>query len=124
MANPNIVNVSSILGVTTIGVLNTTNTTVLLANGTTSGSILKINSILIANVNGTSAQSVTMSYAPNFDGSGTAIEFANAISVPADSSLQLIDKDSFIYLLEGKSIIGGGNTAAMLEYTISYENIS
>ena len=53
MANPNIVNVTSIYGQTTYAALTTTITTVLLANSAASGKVFKINSIMVANVDGT-----------------------------------------------------------------------
>ena len=124
MANPNIVNVTAIFGLTTIGALTSTLTTVLLSNAASSGSVNKVEGILISNVNATLNASVTLSIAPNDDGSGTARAIANLINVPALSSLQLIDKNSTFYLNEDTAIIGGASTTPILEYVISYENIS
>ena len=124
MANPNIVNVTAIYGVTTIGALTTTLTTVLLSNAASSGSVNKVEGILISNVNATLNASVTMSIAPTAGGTGTSRSLAYQINVPALSSLQLIDKNSTFYLNENTSIIGGSSTTPILEYVISYENIS
>ena len=57
-------------------------------------------------------------------GSGTSYALANTISVPADATLNLIDKNSSFYLEEDKSIIGGASAAGDLEIVISYEEIS
>jgi len=124
MANPNIVNVTSILGETVIGTLTSTLTT-LLSNPASSGKVLKINTVLISNVNGTAAQETTLEISPADTGTSTnARSIASTISVPADSTLAAVSKDTSFYLMEDKSIIGNVNTANQCEFIISYEVIS
>lgn len=120
MAAPNIVNVATITGKTTGAALTTTLTTSLLANSASSGKVFKINTIIVSNVDGTSAASVTIDH---YDGSN-AYKLASTISVPADSTMVLLDKSSAIYLEEGQSIRGGAGAASDLEVIISYEEIS
>jgi hypothetical protein len=124
MANPNIVNVTSILGQTTYAALTTTLTTVLLANAASSGNVLKINSIMVSNVDGSAAADVTVDINTAAAGNGTSYALASTISVPADATLQVIDGNSSFYLLEDKSILGGASAAGDLEIVISYEQIS
>ena len=124
MANPNIVNVTLILGETTYAALTTTLTTVLLANAVSSGKVYKVNSIMVANVDGTSAADVTVDINTAAAGSGTSYALAHTISVPADATLNLIDKNSSFYLMEDKSILGGASANSDLEIIISYEIIS
>jgi uncharacterized protein (DUF3084 family) len=124
MANPNIVNVTSILGETVIGALTTTLTTVLLTNSASSGKVYKINSVMISNVDGTNAADVTFKVATNDLGTSTAYAIASTISVPADATLNLVDKNSSFYLMENRSIIGGASANSDLEVVISYEDIS
>ena len=124
MANPNIVNVTSILGKTTYAALTTTLTTVLLANAASSGKVLKINSIMVANVDGTSAADVTIGINTAAGGGGTTYDLAGTISVPADATLSVIDKTNSFYLEEDKSIIGGASANGDLEIVISYEEIN
>jgi hypothetical protein len=124
MANPNIVNVTSILGETVIGTLTSTLTT-LLSNPASSGKVLKINTVLISNVNGTSAQDSTIEISPLDTGTSTnARSIVSTVSIPADATLTAIDKNSSFYLMEDKAIIGSVNTANMCEFIISYEVIS
>ena len=120
MAAPNIVNVATITGKTTGAALTTTLTTSLLANSASSGKVFKVNTIIVANVDGTNAANVTMDH---YDGT-SAYKLASTISVPADSTMVLLDKSSAIYLEEGHSIRGGAGTASDLEVIISYEEIS
>ena len=124
MANPNIVNVTSILGETTYAALTTTLTTVLLANSAASGKVYKVNSIMVANVDGTNAADVTVDINTAAGGGGTSYALASTISVPADATLNLIDKNSSFYLMEDKSIIGGASANSDLEIIISYEIIN
>ena len=124
MANPNIVSVNSIFGNTTGFLLTTVLTNVLLANATASGKVFKIESIMVANVDGTNAADVTIDWNTNAGGTGTSIALAATISVPADATLNLVDKNSSFYLMENQSIIGGASANSDLECIISYEDIS
>ncbi len=124
MANPNIVNVTSILGETTYAALTTTLTTVLLANSAASGKVYKVNSIMVANVDGTNAADVTVDINTAAGGGGTSYALASTISVPADATLTLVDKNSSFYLMEDKSIVGGASANGDLEIVISYEIIN
>jgi len=124
MANPNIVNVTTITGKTTYAALTTTLTTILLANAASSGKVFKINSIMVANVDGTTAADVTVGINTLAAGSGTTYELANTISVPADATLSVIDKTNSFYLEEDKSILGGASANGDLEIVISYEEIN
>jgi hypothetical protein len=124
MANPNIVSVNSIFGNTTGIALTTTLTTVLLANAAASGKVFKIESIMVANVDGTNAADVTIDWNTNAGGTGTSIALAATIAVPADATLSLIDKTNSFYLMENQSIIGGASANSDLECIIAYEEIS
>ena len=125
MANPNIVAVVSIFGNTTGFALTTTLTNVLLANATSSGKVYKVESIMVANVDGTNAADVTIDYHTAANGTaGSSFALAATISVPADATLNLVDKNSTFYLMENQSIIGGASANSDLEVVIAYEDIS
>jgi hypothetical protein len=131
MANPNIVNVTTIYGKTTYLTPGGTTALVLLPNAAASGKVLKINQIVAANVNGSAAVDTTVSLYTNgavAQGSapsgGTAYPIVSTISVPADASLIVTDKTTAIYLEEGTSIIVTSGTASGITYSISYEDIS
>ena len=125
MANPNIVSVNSIFGNTTGFALTTTLTNVLLANATASGKVLKVESIMVANVDGTNAADVTIDFHTAANGTaGSSFALAATISVPADATLNLVDKNSTFYLMENQSIIGGASANSDLEVVIAYEDIS
>ena len=101
MANPNIVSVNSIFGNTTGFLLTTVLTNVLLANATASGKVFKIESIMVANVDGSSAADVTIDIHTAANGTaGTSFALAATISVPADATLSVVDKTNTFYLME------------------------
>jgi len=125
MANPNIVSVNSIFGNTTGFLLTTVLTNVLLANATSSGKVFKIESIMVANVDGTNAADATIDIHTAANGTaGTSFALAATISVPADATLSVIDKTNSFYLMENQSIIGGASANSDLEVVIAYEDIS
>jgi len=124
MANPNIVAVTSILGNTTYLTPTNTSANVLLSNASSSGTVLKINQIVCANVDGSSAANCTVTVNSAAAGGGTAYPIVSTVSVPADASLIVVDKTTAIYLMENQSIVVTSGTASDLTFTISYEAIS
>jgi hypothetical protein len=124
MANPNIVNVTTINGVTTYNTPGTTAATVLLSNAAASGLVFKINQIVCANVNGSSAVNATVAINNLAAGAGTSYPVISTVSVPANASLIAVDKTTAIYLMENSSIVVTSGTSSGITYTISYESIA
>ena len=124
MANPNIVDVTTIIGKSATIALSTTSATTLVSNAASSGKVFKINMIQVANVDGTDACDVTIDVHSEDDGGGTAYSLIATASVGADSSLVALDKSTAIYLEEDRSITVTAGTANDLEVIVSYEEIS
>ena len=124
MTAPNIVDVSTIIGKSATVALSSTNATALVSNAASSGKVFKINMIQIANVDGTNACDVTVDMHSAASGGGTAYSLVATASVPADSSLIAIDKNTALYLEEDRSITVTAGTANDLEVIVSYEEIS
>jgi hypothetical protein len=131
MTTVNIAAATSIIGTTTYLTPSAITAVVLLNNTATSAAVYKINQIVAANVNGTSAVDTTVSIYSNgaqtqgnAPSSGTAYPIASTVSVPPDASLIVVDKTSAIYLMEGQSITVTSGTASGITYSISYEIIS
>jgi hypothetical protein len=123
MANPNIVNVTSIFGNTTYLTPSTTSATVWTALTPAVGTVNKIGNIVAANVTG-SAVAVTVSINSAVNGGGTAYDIAYQISVPANASLIIMDKTTSIYVGETQSIVVTVGTGNAIKLTSSYEAIS
>jgi hypothetical protein len=124
MAAPNVVNVATITAKTAYNTPANTSATVLLANAASSGKVFKINSVVAANVDGTSAVQATVAINTAADGSGTGYPIASTVDVPADSSLIVVDKNNSFYLEEDKSIVVTSGSADDIAFTVSYEEIS
>lgn len=130
MANPNIVNVSTIYGQTTYYTPSGTTAVVLLANAASSNTVYKIDNVVAANVTGTAAAATVSIYtngavaqgsAPS---GGTAYPIIYQVSVPANSAVVVVDKSTAFYLQEGTSISITSGTANAITFTTSYEAIS
>ena len=126
MANPNIVNVTSILGGNLGFNLSATLDATLATVG--SGVVVKVNRITCANVDGTNAANVdlfvdglTTAGATGFAGTGAdaTVYLAKTVSVPADATLVI--SDTTIYLMEGDILKGGASASGDLDLFISYE---
>lgn len=120
MANPNIVNVSQIYG-KTVGQAVSTSATAIVTNAAGSGKIVKVNSLIISNVNGVASADIT---ADVFKGQASSYRLAFTIAVPNDATLVLVSKDTSIYLEENDSIRLTASAVGYLEAVCSYEEIS
>lgn len=119
MAAPNIVGVTTITGKT--AVLAVTNSaTAIVTNSAASGKVFKINSLVVANVDGTNSATITV----DVFRSAVAYRLAFTITVPADATLVVISKDTAIYLEEGDSLRCTASANGDLEAVCSYEEIS
>jgi hypothetical protein len=119
MANPNIVGVTSIKGVTNVvsGVVSSGTSTVI--DTVTTGHILKLNSVLAAN---TTAIDAAISLYINR--SSAAYYAIRLVTVPARSTIILIGKDSPIYIQEGDQVLAVATASASIDLIASYEDIS
>jgi len=130
MANPNIVNVTTIYGTTTYYTPTGTSSVVLLPNAASSSKVYKINQIVVANVTATAANATVSIYTNgavaqgSAPAGGTAYPIVSAVSVPGNASLIAVDKTTAIYLQEGTSIAITSGTGSSLTFSISYEDIS
>ena len=124
MAAPNIVNVTNITGVTTAVGLSTTAVVTFVSNPASSNKVLKINTILASNIDGTNNADITVKYHLSAAGAGTSIALANTITVPADATLVIIGKDSPIYLEENRSLTAQASAIDDIAIVCSYEDIS
>jgi hypothetical protein len=123
MANPNIVNVTSIYGNTSYLIPSTTSATTWTALTPAAGTVNKIDNIVASNVTA-SAVAVTVSINSATGGGGTAYRIAYQISVPANASLIIVDKTTAIYVGESQSIVVTVGTGSAIELTSSYEAIT
>ena len=118
MAAPNLVNVTSIYGKT-----HGQDITTSLADVVTCAAekVLKINSIICSNIDGTNSYDVSVTY---YQSSNTgSYKLAHTMAVPADSTLIVLGKDSPIYLREGDKIKVQGSAASDGQIIVSYDEM-
>jgi hypothetical protein len=117
MTAPNIVNVSTITGKTAVLAV-TTSATAIVTNSAASGKVLKVNALYVSNVDGTNAADINV----DIYRSSTAYHIAKTVSVPADTTLDVVSKS--IYLEEGDALRLTASVNSDLEAVCSYEEIS
>ena len=125
MANPNLINVSSVLGANAGFNLTATATATLIT--VDADKLVKINRITVANVDGTNSADVdlfvdgmgTGSTGVTTTGADATVYLAKTVTVPADTTLVLLDTP--IYLMEGDILKGGASAASDLDMFVSYE---
>ena len=125
MANPNLLGISNVVGVTTNIVIGTsdvgTGFQTVLSNANSSGKVYKLVSILAANkTTGNATIDVNLNMAAA--GAGTSTALADGLIVPGRAVQIVIDKNTPIYVMENRSIVAAANTST--DITISYEDIS
>ena len=123
MAAPNFLSLTTINGKAT-GVALTTAAATIINNAALSGKCLKVNTLIVSNIDGTNSADVTINYYTLDDIGGTAYAIAKTVAVGPDSSLVVIDKNSPIYLEEDKSIGGLASANGDLEVVASWEDMS
>ena len=125
MANPNLINVSSVLGAN--AGFNLTNTATATLITVASDKLVKINRITVANVDGTNSATFDLfvdgmgsgSTGVTTTGADATVYLAKTVSVPADSTLVVLDTP--IYLMEGDVLKGGANAASDLDLFVSFD---
>jgi hypothetical protein len=133
MANPNIVNVTSIYGNSAYVIPASTAVSVAWTNNGTSSltgltpaanTVNRVTSIVVANVTSSAATTtVAISNNPTY-ASGTAYYIAYQVSVPPNSSVIVTDKTSSFYVTENQSVGVISGTSSALHYTATFEAIT
>jgi len=118
MAAPNLKNISSVYAKTAR--LNiTTSATAILDNQSSSNKMLKISSLLVANVGSAAA-----TYTLDFFRSSTATRIVKDLSVSVGGTSVAISRDTTIYLEEGDSLRLTASANSTLEAICSYDEVT
>jgi len=119
MTAPNLLLLSTAVGKTAVQAVGTS-AVAILSNAASSGKLLIVRTLTISNVDGTSAADITV----DIYRSATAHRIAKGITVPAQSSLVISDRDNPIYLEEGDDLRLAASATGDLEAICSYEELS
>ena len=123
MAAPNIVNISSMVGKTDTTNLTTTSATNILNNAASSGKVLRVTLIRAVNVDGSNAADISVSLYAEDDLGGAQTELIQAKEVAINTNLDVITKDTPLYLEEDTSLGATASAANDIKIIVTYEEI-
>jgi hypothetical protein len=121
MTAPNMIALNTVNGNCVGANLTTTSSTTVLNNPASSNHCYKINTLNVSNGNTVLAATVSVTWTSN---TGVVFPIAANVIVPAQSTLNVIDKSSQYYLQENCTLSATSNIANVLIVTCSYEDMS
>lgn len=125
MAAPNIVGPATITAKTaTLRSVTGATGTVVVNNAASSNKAIQVVSLYAANIDGTAAVDVTFRLHDQDDGGGNGTAIASTVSVPADATVIVVDKNSPVWLEEDRSIVVTPSASNDLEVVCSYLELS
>lgn len=118
MADPNIAETTVVKGKTAVlASIPTSNTTIV--ENLTSNSVFKINTLIVSNIDGSAPYDVSVSLVRN----SIAYKLVHTMSVPPDTSVLVLSKNTSIYLQENDAIKLVASSADKLQAICSYEEL-
>ena len=124
MAAPNITNASAVYLKSATADLTSTSEISVLSNAAASGKLLKVDSVIVANTDATTAYSITLTYHSAAALAGTSTVIANTVLVGPGTSLVIIDRTTAVYLEEDRSLGATASTGNKLKVYCAYEEVS
>ena len=118
MAAPNLIGATTITGKTVLTNL-TTATSNVLTNSSSSGTVDKLNSVMLSNYSSSAVGANVV-----INRSATTYYLGGNLSIPANSTLVVLAKDTGIYLEEGDVLQANVTANSAITLTASYELIS
>ena len=112
----NLINVATITPVMVAGAVTTSRASIV---DVAADKVAKINSLIIANIDGANAADITVEV--SIDDGSSYVAIAKTISVPADATLVVVGKDNGFYLDETDLLAVTASAASDLTYLVSYE---
>lgn len=124
MAAPNIVNISTLTGKTVVTNLTTASATSVLSNAASSGKVFRVLMLRVVNVDGSNSVNITASLYSEDDIGGTATELIQSKGLGTNTYLDIITRDSPLYLEEDRSLGVTASAADDAKVIVTYEEIS
>jgi len=117
MANPNIINVSTITGKTSLTQL-TTVTTNTITNAVGSNTVYKLNTVFLSNYSSATTYANIV-----INRSSSTYYVGGNLSIPANSTLVLLGKDTALYMEEGDVLQANVSANSSISMSASYESL-
>lgn len=118
MTNPNIYSSVTILGKTDVQYVRTAVTSIT-SNSAGSNKVLKVNTLIVSNADGGLDVDINVNLAR---GTNSYI-VAKTVTVPADSSLVVLGRETPVYLNEGDSLTLSASASSAAHAVCSYEEL-
>ena len=123
MAAPNIVGISTLVGITSVYQLTGTTQTNILQNAPSSNKVFKINTISVVNCNESTDAYVSIGISQGA-GAGTTTNFLIAhAGVATGTALVVVDKASSFYLEEDRTITAQTSIGNATQVIVSYDSV-
>ena len=122
MAAPNLLLTNAVYGKTARAAVATTST-VLLSNPASSGKVLRVISVLFANVDA-AGRTVTLNHHDAAAGGGTALAMVSGKSISANDTFAPVSRNNPIYLEENTSLAALAGTTATINAVVAYEEVA
>ena len=97
----------------------TTVTANVLTNTSSSNSVIKLNTVVLANYSGSAVTANVL-----MNRSSTAYYIGGTVSIPANSTLVLLAKDTVTYMIEGDVLQANVSANTAVSLMCSYETLS
>lgn len=118
MAAPNLIGATTITGKTAFANC-TTSTSNVITNGASSGTVVKLNTIILTNYSSSPVYSNTI-----VNRNGTTYYLGGTIIIPSNSLLTLIGKDTSLYLEENDTLQVNVSANSSVHLSAGYELIA
>ena len=118
MSAPNMLTTANCYGNTTLVSL-TTATANVVTNTTSSNSVIKLNTVVLSNYSGSAVTANVM-----MNRSSTVYYIGGTVSIPANSTLVLLAKDTTTYMIEGDVLQANVSANSSVSILCSFETLS
>ena len=118
MAAPNLLATTTVTGKTSLVTLSTVTSNVI-TNSTNSGTVSKLNCIVLSNYTSSAVSANVM-----VNRSATVYYVGGTVAIPANSTLVLLGKDTSLYLEEGDVLQASVSANSSVSMSASYELMS
>ena len=124
MANPNLNALSGVYGDSSFAKISGTTVTSLLSNAASSGKILLVESVIVANTTGSPVSVTVQTWSNATAGSGTGYAICSTYWLAANDVLVVVSKDTPVKVKENQSLSITAGTANAIEVNLSWTELS
>jgi hypothetical protein len=84
---------------------------------------MRLTSLIVANISATASADATVKMY-NAASGGTAYDLCRTLTVPSGASVNVLDRNTSVWLEEDRRVTATASVASVLTFTISYEEVA